>query len=367
METDLLNNLKEEPAADAGEPCDCGNSSSTAEPCESGKSSDSADPCDCGNSVENPCGDFTFRTLEAEDLKQLACFYNLRPNRASDSVPLESFLWRDYYNARVALTRRNGVAVGLLWLYGTEEDPAAGMPLCREEDLRFCFLEIQCYFNRVLKKPLLIKLADEEAVRALNLDPEKYLIQEEEDFKDYLYDGDALRSLSGKKLHKKKNHYNSFVKFYGDRWLYRALTPADRDEVFRFLDKWRENKGEVVEQHLDPEVQGIHNILKNLDQIDAKMGGVFIDGKLEAFSIGSLNAAENMAVIHIEKANPEINGLYQVINREFLTHEFPDAALVNREDDVGIEGLRQAKLSYFPSGYERKYLVRQKWEPGTEQ
>ena len=68
------------------------------------------------------------------------------------------------------------------------------------------------------------------------------------------------------------------------------------------------------------------------------MAGVYIDGELKAFTVGSLNERENMAVIHIEKADPEINGLYQFINQQFLVHEFPDVALVNREDDVGMPG-----------------------------
>jgi hypothetical protein len=67
-----------------------------------------------------------------------------------------------------------------------------------------------------------------------------------------------------------------------------------------------------------------------------------------------------MAVIHIEKANPEIDGLYQVINREFLLNAFPEVRLVNREDDLGLPGLRQSKLSYNPCGYARKFLVYQK-------
>ena len=65
-------------------------------------------------------------------------------------------------------------------------------------------------------------------------------------------------------------------------------------------------------------------------------------------------------MISIEKANPTVKGLYQFINQQFLIHEFPDAVLVNREDDVGIPGLRQAKLSYQPVGYARKYQIEQK-------
>ena len=68
------------------------------------------------------------------------------------------------------------------------------------------------------------------------------------------------------------------------------------------------------------------------------MGGIYIDGKLEAFSLGVYGKAERMAVIHVEKANPEIRGLYPFICQQFLLHEFPDALLVNREDDIGLEG-----------------------------
>lgn len=215
------------------------------------------------------------------------------------------------------------------------------------------------YFNQVMKKPLRIYLADEEAVLKLNLDPARFRVTEQEDLKDYLYDGEALRTLAGKKLHKKKNNYNSFVKAYGERAEYRKLCCSDRDDVWKFLDAWRQQKGEDVEEHLDYEVRGIHEILKNCSVLPVEMGSVYIDDRLQAFTIGSFNKRENMAVIHIEKANPEIRGLYQYINREFLVHAFPDAALVNREDDLGLEGLRKAKMSYNPVGFARKYSVEQ--------
>ena len=77
---------------------------------------------------------------------------------------------------------------------------------------------------------------------------------------------------------------------------------------------------------------------------------------MEAFTIGE-NINENMAVIHIEKANPEIRGLYPYINQQFLVHEFKDVEFVNREEDLGIEGLRKAKLSYHPCKFVEKYTV----------
>ena len=143
--------------------------------------------------------------------------------------------------------------------------------------------------------------------------------------------------------------------------MYRRLCCADRGDVWKLLDRWREEKGEEVEEHLDYEVRGIHEILKNCSRLNVRMSGVYIDGHLEACTIGSYNPLEQMAVIHIEKANPEIRGLYQFINQQFLIEEFPEAVLINREDDLGFEGLRKAKLSYNPIDYARKYQVEQIW------
>lgn len=296
-----------------------------------------------------------FKPVGAEDIADISSFVGLRPNKTCDSVSLDSFLWREYYNVQYAIS--DGKAVQ--WLMELDGEPYSAMPLCAEEDLEHYFYEIVDYFNQVLKKPLRIYLADEEAILKLNLDPARFEVTEQEDLKDYLYDGEALRTLAGKKLHKKKNNYNSFVKAYEGRAEYRKLCCSDKEEVWKFLDTWRQQKGEDVEEHLDFEVRGIHEILKNCSLLPVEMGSVYIDNELQAFTIGSFNRRENMAVIHIEKANPEIRGLYQYINREFLLHEFPTAALVNREDDLGLEGLRKAKMSYNPVGFARKYSVKQ--------
>lgn len=296
-----------------------------------------------------------FKPIEATDLIKITPFVGLRPNKACDSVALDSFLWREYYHVQFAISGDKAVQ----WLMELDGEPYSAMPLCRQEDLESSFCEIVDYFNQVLKKPLRIYLADEEAVQYLNLDPARFEVKEQEDLKDYLYDGEALRTLAGKKLHKKKNNYNAFVKAYEGRIEYRKLCCSDREDVWKFLDFWRQQKGDDVEEHLDYEVRGIHDILKNCSEMAVEMGGVYVDGRMEAFTIGSLNPLENMALIHIEKANPEMRGLYQYINREFLVHAFPDVALVNREDDMGLEGLRKAKMSYNPIAFARKYSVTQ--------
>lgn len=300
-----------------------------------------------------------FKPVEAEDLEELNPFFCKRPNKTCDSVFLDSFIWREYYNVRYAVSDNKAI----LWLMDLDGKTGSAMPICSEEDLEYYFWKLVEYFNTELKAPLYINLADEEAVEQLGLKnmPDKFKITEQVDLKDYLYDGNAMRTLSGKKLHKKKNHLNAFKREYEVRYEYRRLCCSDRGDVWKFLDRWREEKGEEVEEHLDYEVRGIHEILKNCSLLNVRMSGVYIDGHLEAFTIGSYNPLEQMAVIHIEKANPEIRGLYQFINQQFLIEEFPEAVLINREDDLGLEGLRKAKLSYNPIDYARKYQVEQIW------
>ncbi len=89
-----------------------------------------------------------------------------------------------------------------------------------------------------------------------------------------------------------------------------------------------------------------------------KIAGVYIDNKLEAFTIGE-KINENIALIHIEKANQNIKGLYQYINQQFLLNEFPNVKYVNREEDLGLDGLREAKLSYHPCKFIEKYSIKE--------
>lgn len=302
--------------------------------------------------------DLQFKKLEVKDIEHVMQFYAQRPNRACDSVFLDSFIWKDYYHLRFAISDQKA----LQFLMEKDGVLYSALPMCKEEELSHYFYEMVAYFNTVLKRPFLINLADEEGMKALRLDPEQFSVTEQTDLKDYLYDGQALKTLAGKKLHKKKNHINAFLREYEGRYLFRTLCCSDRDDVWRFLERWWANKTETEEfsPQLDSEVKGIHEILKNCSSLNVKMAGVYLDGVLEAFTIGSYNKLEKMAVIHIEKANPEIRGLYQFINREFL-QEFPEEMkLVNREDDVGMEGLRKAKMSYAPVDFARKYTIRQK-------
>ena len=294
-----------------------------------------------------------------EESAKLAGIYALRSNKTCDSTVLDTYIWKDLYNTDIYIEDE-----AALILMKDDKGYFAAMPYCREGELPRYFEMLRAYFNEELHSPLRIDLADEDALRVLGLfDNQDFIVEEENDLKDYLYDAEELRTLPGKKYQKKRNLINKFMKEYDGRWQYKTMCCVDEYFLEEFLKKWVDAKMEEGVDSKDTllmEKNGVIDVLRNCDKVTFRVGGIFIDEALEAFTIGSYNTREKMAVISIEKGNSNIPGIYQVINQQFLLNSYEDAIVVNREDDMGIEGLRQAKESYNPIGYARKYRVCEK-------
>ena len=163
------------------------------------------------------------------------------------------------------------------------------------------------------------------------------------------------------KYNKKKNHYNAFCREYEGRYEFKLLDSTHHDEIMDYLENWKQHKEHTEEKEfIDFEAIGIKYLLEHENVFDYKIGSVYIDDKLEAFTIGNYYKQEDMVYIPVEKANPNIRGLYTFICSEFLKVAFPNAAKENREDDMGLEGLRKSKLSYNPIYMVEKYTIIQK-------
>ena len=104
-------------------------------------------------------------------------------------------------------------------------------------------------------------------------------------------------------------------------------------------------------------LQNVKAVIKNMDCLGVKGGCIKTDGKMTAFTLGE-QISRDTALIHIEKADSKTLGLYTIINREFVEHEWKDTLYINREEDLGIEGLRKSKLSYNPAFMVNKFLVK---------
>ncbi|MDR2487503.1 MAG: phosphatidylglycerol lysyltransferase domain-containing protein [Clostridiales Family XIII bacterium] len=176
---------------------------------------------------------------------------------------------------------------------------------------------------------------------------------------DYVYDTQELIELKGKRFHPKRNHLNYFQNNY--TYTYSELTEEDEGEVMEFIRAFNKRKGLPPDSHewelLDMEMQAMEDVMRNLSQVGYLTGAIRIDGKIEALSIGG-RLGRKTVTVHVEKANIEYRGLYQAINNEFVTHMCPNVKRINREEDMGIPGLRKAKLSYQPIKFIEKYIVR---------
>lgn len=181
---------------------------------------------------------------------------------------------------------------------------------------------------------------------------ENYELSEKRNAFDYIYLQQDLANLSGKKYHSKRNHISSFSKQHD--WQYKEITNGNINDVLKCAEEWYKANAERYDKYMQCEHAGIEDILENMDILNVKGGAIYVDGKVVAFTLGSpIN--DLVFDVHIEKALPEYATAYTVINNEFAK-TLGDYKYINREDDMGLEGLRKAKLSYKPEILLKKYL-----------
>ncbi len=174
------------------------------------------------------------------------------------------------------------------------------------------------------------------------------------DSADYIYLADSLIDLSGKKLHSKRNFVNRFSREFEGRWHFEAIGEGNIADVCEFQLKWcRKNNcdGDIA---LVQEQVSINMLLDNYFTLGCFGGILYLDGEAIAFTIASA-LSEDTVVVQIEKADYEIPGAYQMINWLFARSSCRGFTYINREDDMGIDGLRRAKLSYSPHEIKMKY------------
>lgn len=175
----------------------------------------------------------------------------------------------------------------------------------------------------------------------------EYVLNENRNYADYLYLRDSLATLSGKKLQPKRNHANKFRRMYPN-YEYRVLTP-DLIPLCLALDEgWMTEKTVPAEQRaVRSEAEAIRRALSHLEELDLSGGALMVDGRLVAFTYGAPINKDTFDVC-VEKADRRYEGAYAAMNQEFARRLPARFIYVNREEDLGIEGLRKAKLSYQP-------------------
>lgn len=184
--------------------------------------------------------------------------------------------------------------------------------------------------------------------------PDEFLYEDLVDAQDYVYLSEPHRTLSGKKMQKRRNHYNAFLKEYDQRFEYKSLKELTNEEILSYLDIWNEHH--EASRSLISEKKGIKFLLQHQDVLKLMGGGLYIDGELKAFLIASALSSDTLE-IHVEKADKEIRGLYIAMLKHFLMHQDEKYTYINREDDMGLEHLRTAKMNMKPAYKIKKYGI----------
>ena len=185
--------------------------------------------------------------------------------------------------------------------------------------------------------------------------PGRFPIAPERGSFDYVYLREHLVSLAGKKYQSKRNHIAFFTRNY--RWSYERITPATIPECIAMSEQWLENNKNEYHDDLVDEFSMIKKAFANYEDLGLIGGLLRVDGQVVAYTMGE-PVTDEMFCIHIEKAFADVRGAYPMINQTFVREELSAYRYINREDDVGHENLRRAKLSYHPAFFVEKYEMR---------
>lgn len=293
-----------------------------------------------------------FKALSLEDRDVFRKYLKDYPFKTYEYSFLTLCLWKRYCNVEYA------VIDDALVLKKTEEKIGSFFmqPIgCSEEKLPSILQQLieikqadsgfKALF-RDIEEPFMKKLLEIYGSNLLFLEDVKNF--------DYIYETEKLIHLSGEKLHKRKNHYNQFINHYSFEVKDICAQEVIKD-CLNFTSRWYENQ-KVKTRQLLCELEGIQDVLNHLEYLNVIGMAVYVEGKIAGFTFGEKVNSE-MAVIHVEKGNTKYKGIYAFINKTFAENYLQDVRTINREEDLGILGLRKAKLAYDPIKLEKKFIV----------
>lgn len=183
-----------------------------------------------------------------------------------------------------------------------------------------------------------------------NILERRFDLEEKRDSFDYIYLQKDLAELKGRKFSSKKNKINKFKRIY--EYTYEKISKDNINEIREFQRKWTEFRKE--DKIIVSETMGIEYLLDNYEILDLRGGLIKVEDEIVAYAFGE-KLTDDMGLIHIEKGLAEYQGCYQMINMYLAKEEFSDVKFINREDDFGSLGLREAKMSYQPIELLKKY------------
>ncbi len=285
-----------------------------------------------------------FKPIELEDKEIIDKYLETEQNMGCEMCFSSLYIWRKAYDMRYAITE------DCLVLWSKDGNNPAGLRFPVGNGDRLKAAKNACeYMVSVGEKPQFYGVTEAQ-VDYIKNNTDEYEIGNMSIYSDYVYETERMINLSGKKLHSKKNHLNKFKKTY--KYQYLDIKKEDKDHILNAYDSW----ADISDKYLQAERNSIGDIIENIDYLGIKGAMLKVEGEIVAFTFGD-RLTDNMAVIHIEKANTAYYGAYAAINQMFAENQWSSFKYLNREDDCGLEGLQKAKKSYQPVFMVEKYKV----------
>ena len=293
-----------------------------------------------------------FQKLQKEDKPVLDKFFRDRYYENSHFNFTNLFMWREAY--RIMWTVEDEVLYMKAQWGGKEFALQPFGPVGKMQEAIAKWLR---YFKEQAK-PFAVSGIDAVMAEQFRLyKTAEFVISANRDDFDYVYRAEDLMQLAGRKFHAKKNHLNSFRKNYPEAE-YQPITEEIITQCKLTINGWYKKHSQETpdDPFIGAEREAIIEVLNNFSELNLKGGAIFVGKRVVAFTFGEqLNS--DTAVIHVEKADPEVRGAYPAINQAFVAAAWPEMEFINREEDMGIEGLRKAKESYRPVKMIEKYSV----------
>lgn len=291
----------------------------------------------------------SFHPLGIEDKKLVDRYVFQENSRSADFNFGNMFMWDESYhqhlceygNRLIVLAHSGGVPIYPFPIGKGELKPVVDVmkEYAVENDFPFVIRGVEEHRKDELEK----------------LFPNCFEFTENRQFGDYIYSAEKLSELKGKNLHSKRNFVNRFMK--ENNWSFCQLEKKHFDACTALLEKWCNN--ESIRSSIEGERAAITRAMEHYGELELLGGCLFSNGKLIAFCMGEL-IAQDCFNVHFEKAESDTAGAYQMVNREFvrlILEKYPQVNYVNREDDMGLENLRQAKMSYHPEYILKKFTA----------
>lgn len=177
--------------------------------------------------------------------------------------------------------------------------------------------------------------------------PEQFAFDDDRALSDYIYLAEDLRTLAGRKYQPKRNHLNRFLNNYNYR--YEELSPRHFADCLQLESAWRQARtSDSDSEVMRHEQRALHEAFDHWEALELRGGVIYVDDQLAAFTYGSKINYDTFDC-HIEKADTRYEGIFAAINKLFADHLPAEFTYINREEDMGLEGLRRSKLSYYPA------------------